>query len=166
MTNNQLQQFADGLIKQYRYEIVRDGDWWHGTDEYSFNIHCPDDDGWFRINVYKVDPVTGMDNCDHWIDLDPVHLGDHNPDCIIQMRHDLIKLGYAIPASKTFSNYDTLDDRLFVTAEELEGATFGDDPADPDDHPFCFLQLKDGRSLYFVGADLDFIYKLKIVQTE
>ena len=166
MTNDQLQQFADGLIKQYRYEIVRDGDWWHGTDEYSFNIHCPDDDGWFRINVYKVDPVTGMDNYEWMVDLDPVHLGDHNPDCIIQMRHDLIKLGYAIPASKTFSNYDTLDDRFFVTAEELEGATFGEDPADPDDHPFCFLQLKDGRSLYFVGADLDFIYKLKIVQTE
>ena len=76
MTNDQLQQFADGLIKQYRHEIVRDGDWWHGTDEYSFNIHCPDDDGWFRINVYKVDPVTGMDNYDHWIDLAPVHLGD------------------------------------------------------------------------------------------
>jgi len=87
-------------------------------------------------------------------------------NCIIQMRDDLAQEGYSVPASRTFSNYDTLDDDLYISAEELEGATFGDDPADPDDHPFCYLQLKDGRSLYFIGADLDFIYKLKIVQTE
>ncbi len=87
-------------------------------------------------------------------------------NCIIQMRHDLAEEGYSVPASRTFSNYDTLDDDLYISAEELEGATFGDDPADPDDHPFCYLQLKDGRCLYFIGADLDFIYKLKIVQTE
>jgi hypothetical protein len=87
-------------------------------------------------------------------------------NCIIQMRHDLAEEGYSVPASRTFSNYDTLDDRLFVTAEELEGATFGEDPADSDDHPFCYVQLRDGRSLYFISIDLDFIYKLKIVQTE
>jgi hypothetical protein len=87
-------------------------------------------------------------------------------NCIIQMRHDLAEEGYSVPASRTFSNYDTLDDDLYISADELKGATFGDDPADPDDHPFCYLQLKDGRSLYFIGADLDFIYKLKIVQTE
>ncbi len=85
-------------------------------------------------------------------------------NCIIQMRHDLAEEGYSVPASRTFSNYDTLDDRLFVTAEELEGATFGEDPADSDDHPFCYVQLKDGRSLYFISIDLDFIYKLKIVE--
>ena len=87
-------------------------------------------------------------------------------NCIIRMRHDLAEEGYSVPASRTFSNYDTLDDRLFVTAEELEGATFGEDPADSDDHPFCYVQLRDGRSLYFISIDLDFIYKLKIVQTE
>jgi hypothetical protein len=85
-------------------------------------------------------------------------------NCIIQMRHDLAEEGYSVPASRTFSNYDTLDDRLFVTAEELEGATFGEDPADSDDHPFCYVQLRDGRSLYFISIDLDFIYKLKIVE--
>jgi len=87
-------------------------------------------------------------------------------NCIIRMRHDLAQEGYSVPASRTFSNYDTLDDDLYISAEELEGATYADDPADPDDHPFCYLQLRDGRSLYFIGADLDFIYKLKIVQTE
>ena len=86
-------------------------------------------------------------------------------NCIIRMRHDLAEEGYSVPASRTFSNYDTLDDDLYISAEELEGATYADDPADSDDHPFCFLQLKDGRTLYFIGADLDFIYKLKIVQT-
>lgn len=79
-------------------------------------------------------------------------------NCIIRMRHDLAQEGYSVPASRTFSNYDTLDDDLYISAEELEGATYADDPADPDDHPFCFLQLRDGRSLYFIGADLDFDY--------
>ena len=74
----------------------------------------------------------------------------------IRMRWDLIQENLAIPASTTFSDYDTLDDDIFVTAEELTGATFGDDPADSDDHAFCYVQLKDGRSLYFMSVDLDF----------
>lgn len=79
-------------------------------------------------------------------------------NCIIQMRHDLAEEGYSVPASRTFSNYDTLDDDLYISAEELEGAEQANDPADPDDHPFCYLQLRDGRCLYFIGADLDFEY--------
>ena len=75
---------------------------------------------------------------------------------IIRMREDLAEEGLSVPASRTFSNYDTLDDDLYISAQELEGATQGDDPADPDDHPFCYLELKDGRSLYFISADLDF----------
>ena len=78
---------------------------------------------------------------------------------IITMRADLAEEGLAVPASTTFSNYDTLDDDIFVTAEELEGATYGDDPAHPDDHPFCYVELKDGRSLYFMSVDLDFEYE-------
>ena len=74
----------------------------------------------------------------------------------IRMRKDLIEEELAVPASTTFSDYDTLDDDIFVTAEELEGAEQGDDPADPDDHPFCYVKLKDGRSLYFMSIDLDF----------
>ena len=77
----------------------------------------------------------------------------------ITMRWDLAEEGLSVPASKTFSDYDTLDDDLYITAEELEGATQGNDPADPDDHAFCYVQLKDGRSLYFIGADLDFEYE-------
>ena len=156
MTDEQLQQVANQLIEQYRHEIVRDGDWWHGTDDYSFNIHSPDEDGWFSINVYKVDPVTGMDNYEWMIDLERIYLGMGETNGTIRMRDDLAKVGYAIPASRTFSDYDTLDDDLYITAKELEGAVQGDDPADPDDHPFCYVKLKDGRSLYFISVDLDF----------
>ena len=78
---------------------------------------------------------------------------------IITMRADLAEEGLAVPASKTFSNYDTLDDDIFITAEELEGATCGDDPAHPDDHAFQYVELKDGRSLYFMSVDLDFEYE-------
>ena len=74
MTDEQLQQTANELIQKYKHEIVAEGDWWYGTDEHSFNIHCPDEDGWYRINVYKVDPVTGMDNYEWMIDLEPVYL--------------------------------------------------------------------------------------------
>jgi hypothetical protein len=77
---------------------------------------------------------------------------------ITTMRADLAQEGMAVPASRTFSDYDTLDDDLYITAEELVGAEQGNDPADADDHPFCYLTLKDGRSLYFSGADLDFEY--------
>ena len=74
MTDEQLQQTANELIQKYKHEIVAEGDWWYGIDEHSFNIHCPDEDGWYRINVYKVDPVTGMDNYEWMIDLEPVYL--------------------------------------------------------------------------------------------
>ena len=79
---------------------------------------------------------------------------------IITMRADLAEDGLAVPASATFSNHDSLDDPVFfITAEELEGATYGDDPAEPDDHAFCYVELKDGRSLYFMSVDLDFEYE-------
>ena len=76
----------------------------------------------------------------------------------ISMRADLAEEGLSVPASRTFSNYDTLDDDLYISAEELDGATFADDPADSDDHAFCYVQLKDGRCLYFISIDLDFDY--------
>ena len=74
----------------------------------------------------------------------------------ISMRADLAEEGLSVPASRTFSNYDTLDDDLYISADELDGATLADDPADPDDHAFCYVQLKDGRCLYFISVDLDF----------
>ena len=38
---------------------------------------------------------------------------------IIRMRADLAEEGYAVPASRTFSDCDTLDDDLYITAEEV-----------------------------------------------
>ena len=78
----------------------------------------------------------------------------------IRMRDDLAEEGLSVPASATFEKYDTLGDVVYISAEELEGAVQGDDPADPDDHAYWFIKLKDGRSLYFVGADLDFDYEV------
>jgi hypothetical protein len=72
------------------------------------------------------------------------------------MRDDLAEEGLAVPASKSFKDYDTQVDVVYITAEELEGATYGDDSAHPDDHPFCYVELKDGRCLYFISVDLDF----------
>lgn len=74
----------------------------------------------------------------------------------IRMRDDLALEGLAVPACRTFKDYDTMVDVAYITAEELDGAVYGNDPAHPDDHPFCYVQLKDGRSLYFLSVDLDF----------
>jgi len=74
----------------------------------------------------------------------------------IRMREDLIEEELAVPASFTFENYDTMVHPTLVTAEELEGATQGDDPRKQDEHAFCYVQLKDGRSMYFLSVDLDF----------
>jgi hypothetical protein len=79
-------------------------------------------------------------------------------NCTIRMRDDLAREGMSVPASRTFRDYDTLVDDLYISAKELEGATFGNDPAEPDDHAFCYVDLKDGRSLYFISVDLDFDY--------
>jgi len=72
----QLQMEADDLIAKYKDEIIKEGDWWWGTDTHSYNIHCLDDecDGWYNVNVYKVDPVTGMDNYEWMIDLPRVFI--------------------------------------------------------------------------------------------
>lgn len=74
----------------------------------------------------------------------------------IRMREDLIEEGLSVPASFTFENYDTMIHPVFVTAEELEGATQGDDPRKSDEHAFCYVKLKDGRCMYFLSVDLDF----------
>ena len=76
----------------------------------------------------------------------------------VRMRDDLAEMRLLIPASKTFEGYDTMVDDIVVSAEELEGAIVGNDPADPDDHAFCYVELKDGRCLYFLGVDLDFTH--------
>lgn len=77
----------------------------------------------------------------------------------VRMRDDLAGMAFrttVIPASRTFKNYDTQVDVVYVNAEELVDAVIGNDSADPDDHAFCYVQLKDGRALYFLSIDLDF----------
>jgi len=76
LTQNELQHIAGLLIKAYKKEIIKEGDWWFGIDEYDFNIHdfSNEGSGYFSINVYEHNGL-GMDNYNHWIDLDPVYLG-------------------------------------------------------------------------------------------
>jgi hypothetical protein len=74
----------------------------------------------------------------------------------VRMRDDLAEDGLAIPASRTFEKYDTQVDVVYVNAEDLVGAVIGKDNAHPDNHAFCYVQLKDGRALYFLSVDLDF----------
>jgi len=74
----------------------------------------------------------------------------------VRMRDDLAEERLSIPASRTFKDYDTQVDVVYVGAEELIGAVIGNDEANPDDHAFCYVQLKDGRALYFLSVDLDF----------
>jgi len=74
----------------------------------------------------------------------------------VRMRDDLAEEGLSVPASFTFSDYDTQDEPiLYLTAKDLEGAEGYDTGEDPDSHAFCPVKLKDGRVLYMVGADLD-----------
>ena len=74
MIEAQLQMEADDLIAKYKHEIVRDGDWWWGTGTHSFNIHSPENDGWYHVNVYKFDAEKGVDEYADWIDLPRVFI--------------------------------------------------------------------------------------------
>jgi hypothetical protein len=80
----------------------------------------------------------------------------------IRMRTDLAEEGMSIPAGKSFEDYDTLVDKVYLSADDLEDAVQGNDPADPDDHPFCYVKLRDGRCFYMVSVDLDFPVKMKV----
>jgi crotonobetainyl-CoA:carnitine CoA-transferase CaiB-like acyl-CoA transferase len=72
------------------------------------------------------------------------------------MRDDLAEEGFSVPASLTFSKYDTQDEPIiYLDAKDLEGANEYDNGVDPDAHPFAVVKLKDGRVFYMVGADLD-----------
>jgi hypothetical protein len=74
----------------------------------------------------------------------------------VRMRDDLAKEGYSVPASFTFSNYDTQDDPImYLTAKDLEGATEFCNGVDSDSHPFIVVKLANGEVVYMVGADLD-----------
>ena len=74
-----------------------------------------------------------------------------------RMRKDLDKEGLLIPAGKSYIDYDDLQEVEYFSAEDLQGAIGWDTGEDPDSHAFCPVKLKDGRVLYFIGVDLDWI---------
>ena len=80
----------------------------------------------------------------------------------IRMRTDLAEEGMSVPAGKSFESYDTLVDVIYLSADDLVDATYGNDPVDTDTHPFCYVKLRDGRCFYMVSADLDFPVKMKV----
>jgi hypothetical protein len=74
---NRLTKAVRLLLQNYKHEIIESGDWWWGFRNYSLNIHDYGDyenTGWFSINVYKLDPATGMDNYSEFFDLAPMKL--------------------------------------------------------------------------------------------
>jgi hypothetical protein len=75
----------------------------------------------------------------------------------VAMRADLVEEGYTVPAGLGFSDYDNLHDDFYLSAKELEGAEEFDNGVDPDAHPFIVVKLKDGRVVYMIGADLDWL---------
>jgi hypothetical protein len=73
----------------------------------------------------------------------------------IRMRKDLAQDGITIPAGMSWSDYDTLEDVIYLSADDLEGAVEYDTGEDPDSHAFCPAKLRDGSIVYLIGVDLD-----------
>ena len=80
----------------------------------------------------------------------------------VRMRSDLAEEGMSVPAVNSFESYDTLVDVIYLSADDLVDATQGNDPVDTDTHPYCYVELRDGRCFYMVSADLDFPVKMKV----
>jgi hypothetical protein len=72
----------------------------------------------------------------------------------IGMRKDLARQGLSVPAGLRYSNYDTLEDVIYLTADDLKGAE-GEDDEDSDDHPFWKIRLANQMVVYMYGVDLD-----------
>ena len=73
----------------------------------------------------------------------------------VRMRKDLAEQGLTIPAGKSWSVYDNLEDVIYLSAEDLEGAYEVDTGEDPDSHAFCPVKLRDGQVVYLIGVDLE-----------
>ena len=73
----------------------------------------------------------------------------------MRIRKDLAKEGATIPAGKSWSVYDNLEDVIYLSAEDLEGAVECDTGEDPDSHAFCPVKLRDGQVVYMIGVDLE-----------
>ena len=71
----ELEYIAHLLVKVYKKEIMRDGDWWFGIDDYDFNFHDLDDTGYFNIDVYG-HSADGVYDYSHGVyDFAPIFLG-------------------------------------------------------------------------------------------
>jgi hypothetical protein len=52
-----MHKMIDLLIQAYKHDILRDGDWWFGTDDYDINVYDPEawDNGYNGTNPFSVD---------------------------------------------------------------------------------------------------------------
>ena len=73
----------------------------------------------------------------------------------IEMRRDLAEEGLLVPAGLSYEDYDDLQQVIYLSAEDLDGAEEYDNGIDPDSHAFNVIKLKDGRVFYMINADLD-----------
>jgi hypothetical protein len=57
-----LNQEVKDLVKTYKEEITRSGDWWHGLQDWSLNIFQDEEKpGIYLVNAYRLGP-NGMDD--------------------------------------------------------------------------------------------------------
>ncbi len=56
------------IIKDYKFEILQDKDWWHGLPEHDINVFQLDGEGDFIISIYKIDK-DGSCDYSHWENL-------------------------------------------------------------------------------------------------
>ena len=73
----------------------------------------------------------------------------------VSMRKDLAKRQLSVPAGIGYSGYDTLEDVLYLTADDLQGSVVGPDKHG-DAHPFCRVKLSNQMLVYMHSSDLDF----------
>jgi hypothetical protein len=73
----------------------------------------------------------------------------------VRMRDDLAKQGMSVPAGLSYKDYDNLQEVIYLSAKDMEGAIGYDTGEDPDNHAYCPVKLADGRVFYMIGADLD-----------
>ena len=71
------------------------------------------------------------------------------------MRDDLAEQGILVPAGISYKDYDHLQEVIYLSAKDMEGAIGYDTGEDPDSHAYCPVKLADGRVFYMIGADLD-----------
>lgn len=77
----------------------------------------------------------------------------------VRMRHDLAEEGITIPAGLSYSDYDDLHLDFHLSAEDMNGATTYDNGEDTDNHAFNVIKLKDGRIVYMIGVDLEWLHE-------